>query len=329
MIIYSFSFTDKGDLLNRKISELLDTRAYLSGIVKGQLKELTKTAFENADAVIFIGAAGIAVRAIAPFVKSKTADPAVIVCDELASFVIPILSGHIGGANDLAQRLAALIGAVPVITTATDINGVWAVDTWAVKKGFKVYNADSIKHISSALLKGKSVGLISDIELTDKLPDNVVFDNTSLESGIVISPFIKKPFKHTLNLIPRCVCLGVGSKKDADKNALCELTQKLLDENRIDPYAVCAIATINIKCNENAVLELCKKYSVPLTCYTAEQLNQIEGNFKTSDFVKSVTGTDNVCERSAVFVSSGWLIINKTAGDGVTLAAAMKGVKKP
>lgn len=329
MIIYSFSFTDRGDLLNGKISELLNTRAYLSGIVKGQLKELTKTAFENADAVIFIGAAGIAVRAIAPFVKSKTTDPAVIVCDELASFAIPVLSGHIGGANELAQRLADLIGAVPAITTATDINGVWAVDTWAVKKGFKVHNADSIRYISAALLKGENVGLISDIELMDDLPDNIVFNNTGLESGIVISPFIKKPFKHTLNLVPRCVCLGVGSKKNADRNALCELAQKLLDENSIDPYAVSAIATIDIKSDEKAVLELCKKYSAPLTCFTAEQLNQIEGNFKASDFVKAVTGTDNVCERSAMLASDGELIINKTAGGGVTLAAAMKGVKKP
>lgn len=322
-----FSFTQKGDCLGKKITAVLgaDTPHFSSAKIKGRLKELTGKAFNSFDAVIYIGAVGIAVRAVAPHIADKASDPAVVVCDECGGYVIPILSGHIGGANTLALKIANYLGAVPVITTATDINGVWAVDNWAVQKGFKIHNTDAIKHISSAMLKGENIGLVSDIIMDDILPPNIKPGDTLLENGIVISPFIKKPFKKTLNIVPQCITIGAGSRKNADTFALVKLVDEVLAQNNISPFAIKAVATIDLKKNEPSVLELCRAFNTELICYNADELNMLEGSFSKSDFVKSVTGTDNVCERCAVRATDGGaLICSKICGNGVTIAVAIE-----
>ena len=139
-------------------------------------KEFTRRCFAGCDAIVFIGAAGIAVRMIAPLVKAKDTDPAVLVIDEKGRFVIPILSGHIGGANALAMRLATLLHATPVITTATDVNGVFAVDVWATQNGCAIPDTQHIKAVSAALLVGQSVGVQSYFGICGTLPMGVLAD---------------------------------------------------------------------------------------------------------------------------------------------------------
>lgn len=329
MIVYIISFTQNGDKLNDKIKSSLkqyDIKAYPWREKRASLYEWTDRAFKEADAIIFIGAAGIAVRATAPFIENKVKDPAVVVCDELGKYAIPILSGHIGGANELAAKLGEIIGAVPVITTATDINDVWAVDTWAVKKGFKIHNIDAVKYISSALLQNKKVGLISDVTVDKgELPLTIEDGNTSTECGIVISPFVRNVYKHTLNIIPKCIAIGVGSRKNASENAVIELFNKIINENNIDKYAIAAAATIDIKINEPSVIKFFDFIGVKPVFYTAGQLNSVKGEFTGSDFVKRTTGVDSVCERCAAALSEGGeLIIRKTAFKGVTIAMALK-----
>ena len=334
MIIYTVSFTENGDKLNRKLIAQLkedNAKSFFKADIHNRLKEFTEAAFAGGDAIIFIGATGIAVRAIAPYIKSKADDPAVVVCDEQGKFVIPILSGHIGGANELAAKISTLINAIPVVTTATDINNIWAVDSWAVKKGLKILNIEEIKYISSAMLRGEKIGLLSDTAIMDKLPENVIFNNYDMDCGIVISPYLKKPYKHTLNLIPKCLSIGVGSRKNANVQALCKLLDVILAEKNIDAYAIENIATIDIKRNESSVLKLCESLNKEIICYSCEELNEVSGSFNTSDFVKSVTGTDNVCERSAIKAAdNGKIIVSKTAGNGVTMAIALRlgGVKQ-
>lgn len=327
MTVYIISFTDKGDILNNKLKNIFcnqEVKSFKRKDRKEKLSQWTKKAFLNCDAIIFIGAAGIAVRAIAPYISDKSRDPAVIVCDELGKYIIPILSGHIGRANELAVKISKKINAVPVITTATDINEVWAVDNWAVEKNYKINNIENIKYISSAMLRNEKIGIINDIEITDKLPENVIKNATSTNCGIVLSPYIKKPYVHTLNLVPKCLSIGLGSKRNADRNALIELTNNILYENNIDIYAIENSATIDIKKDELSIIKLCEHLGTELKCYSAEELNNIKGNFTKSDFVRSVTGTDNVCERSAVKASNnGELIIKKTVGKDVTLAIAI------
>ena len=146
------AFTEKGMALAHRLARALPGSVSRCGAGGVRLAEWTGTQFAQADALIFVGAVGIAVRAIAPHLKSKTTDPAVVVLDECGRFAVPLLSGHLGGANALARALAEACGAIPVITTATDANGVFAVDEWAKAQGCAVLEPERIKLVSGALL---------------------------------------------------------------------------------------------------------------------------------------------------------------------------------
>jgi len=328
LTVYIISFTDKGSLLNKKICRIFDdfdVRPYIWKSCGDSLGKWTEKAFSDGNVIVFICAVGIAVRAVSQFIKSKDKDPAVIVCDELGKYAVPILSGHIGGANAIAEKICRYTGGIPVITTSTDINGVWAVDCWAIEKNFKIYNVNNIKYISSALLKGQKVGLISDISIDEELPEDILYDNSDTECGIVVSPYLKDVYKHTLNLVPRCIGIGVGSRKNADENALIRLFEKVFSENNIDKYAVYSVSTLDLKKNERAVIRLCNYLGVELKYFCADELNKLSGDFSGSEFVEKITGTDNVCERCAVLASDfGRLEVRKTIGDGVTLAVGFK-----
>ena len=151
------AFTAKGLALAQQLAQTCPGSVSRCGLGGVTLAGWTAQQFAAADALVFVGAAGIAVRAIAPHCQSKATDPAVVVLDECGRFAVPLLSGHLGGANDLARRLAAACGAVPVITTATDANGLFAVDEWAKKQNCAVWETPRIKFVSGALLAGKTV----------------------------------------------------------------------------------------------------------------------------------------------------------------------------
>ena len=157
------AFTAKGLALAQKLAAAYPGSVTRGGHEAGQvhLADWTARQFAGSDALVFVGAVGIAVRAIAPHCQSKAQDPAVVVLDECGRFAVPILSGHLGGANDLARALAAVCGAVPVITTATDANGVFAVDEWAKHQNCTVLEPERIKLVSGALLAGKTVQFAS------------------------------------------------------------------------------------------------------------------------------------------------------------------------
>ncbi len=156
---------------------------------KADLRAWTALAWEASDALLFVGAAGIAVRAIAPHVASKANDSAVVVIDEAGRFAVPLLSGHLGGANELAQTVARAAGAIPVITTATDVRGVWAVDTWARCAGLAVSNPEAIKRVSARLLSGGRVALYSDMPISGQPPEGVDIASDRARADIVVSPF--------------------------------------------------------------------------------------------------------------------------------------------
>ena len=135
------AFTERGLALAQQLAAACPGPVARCGAGGPGLDEWTAAQFAASDALIYIGAVGIAVRAIAPYCRSKAADPAVVVLDECGRFAVPLLSGHLGGANALARRLAAVCGAVPVITTATDLHGLFAVDEWAKRQGCIVAGA--------------------------------------------------------------------------------------------------------------------------------------------------------------------------------------------
>ena len=161
------------------------------------------------------GAAGIAVRAAAPWIRDKFAGSPVIVIDETARFVIPLLSGHVGGANELACELAAFLGAVPVITTATDRNGLFAVDLFAAGNGLVLTDRKMAREISARILEGKTVGFISDFP-TDGVPEGCAPYWQEYTIWITIKDRLPKEMPQgikVLRLVPRAVTLGVGCRK--------------------------------------------------------------------------------------------------------------------
>ena len=275
--------------------------------------------FASDEALIFVSSCGIAVRSIAPHIKSKTTDPAVVAIDETGRFVISLLSGHIGGANALAKRIAEAIAAVPVITTATDANGRFSVDSWAAEHGFAISDMTAAKAVSAAILEG-DVPVKSDFPIKGELPAGLAFSEG--DTGVYITYRTDEPFKTTLRLIPKCVVLGIGCRRGISKEAIENAVKTVLSVSGIDPRAVISAASIDLKKDEAGLLEFCREAGLPVKFYSAECLNGVQEAVSSSDFVKSVTGVDCVCERAAL-VKAGKLIIKKTAADGVTIAAAL------
>jgi cobalt-precorrin 5A hydrolase len=305
-----------------------------------RLERWTKAAFEAKDAILFVGACGIAVRAIAPYIKNKTVDPAVIVIDEKGHFVISLLSGHLGGANELTRSIAQVIGAVPVITTATDLNGCFAVDEWAKKNHLNIGSMALSKDISAALLRGESIGVVSDFPIEGTLPGGLVLLSESAEPvtsdtplspakiphlGLRISLWEREgPFEKTLHLIPAAVTVGIGCRKGASAEMAEEFFYEVCEEHGLSTTSIERLCSIDIKKEEHAINQLARRQDVPLEFYTAEELSRVPGEFTASEFVTSITGVDNVCERAAVRGSHGELIIRKQSKNGVTIAAAMR-----
>ena len=275
--------------------------------------------FQNVDAMVFVGSTGIAVREIAPYVRDKATDPAVISVDELGKFVIPILSGHIGGANDLALEIAAALGAVPVITTATDINKRFSVDDWAARNGCVIDNLSRAKAVSAAILE-QDIPLQCDYPIMTKLPGGVILGDSGAV-GIRISVYRDEPFERTLRLIPRILHLGIGCRKGTAASAIREAVNMVLEENNIDHRAVKCVASIDLKAEEAGLLAFCQEQKLPVIFFSAEELKAVPGEFTPSVFVQSITGVDNVCERAAL-IGAEKLIVKKTARNGVTVALA-------
>ena len=282
------------------------------------LSEWTTQMFDQSDALVFVGAAGIAVRAIAPFVKSKVTDPAVVVVDEGGSYAIPILSGHLGGANDLARAIAERIGATPVITTATDVNNVFAIDEWTRKQGLVIKNTERIKHISASLLAGETVKVATEWPIAGGSPKGVEVEELHRTLEGELRPLRQKPD------------ILITNRRDAAKlypeallavNFELLLTQ-ILGELDLLEESIDAVGSIDIKKDEPGLLAFCTVHDWPLITFSAARLREVEGEFTASFFVRNVTGVDNVCERSAKLLSGGTLIKEKTTGNEVTLAAA-------
>lgn len=303
------------------------------------LKEQVKEIFHQVDAIIFVSACAIAVRSIAPFLESKKTDPAVIVIDELGRYAISLLSGHIGGGNELTKKVAEWIGATPIISTATDLNNIFAVDVFATKNNMYIDDMTLAKQVSSELLDNKDIGISSDFPITSQLPTQLnpvsnyshgdpqsklsMNSPNKLSLGITITLDEEKSiFDKTLHLIPRIITLGIGCKKGTPVEAIESLVLDTLAKYHISLHAIKQIASIDLKANEEGLLGFCKRYHLPFITNTSEELASLTGDFTPSTFVKSITGVDNVCERAALYQEpKGSLIIRKTARNGVTVAA--------
>lgn len=275
--------------------------------------------FAWADALVFVGSCGIAVREVAPHVRDKRTDPAVVCVDELGRFAVSLLSGHIGGANGLAHKIANHIDAVPVITTATDINDRFSVDAWAARNGFAIADIRRAKTVSAAILE-RDIPLSCDFPIMGELPHGV-FQGEIGDVGICITCGKREPFERTLRLIPKLLHVGIGCRRGVSVSAIRDAVDAVLAQNRLDARAVKRVASIDLKADEEALLAYCERAGVALDFYSPEELMAVPGEFTSSEFVQSVTGVDTVCERAAL-IGADRLLVKKTAINGVTVAIA-------
>ena len=338
MKIAMISFTGNGRRLERSLAHELEKEGHqvLQAVkckelesdkdaVKCSAGEWTGEQFRTRDVLIFIGAVQIAVRLIASFIGSKTTDPAVLV-----QYCIPILSGHIGGANEMAERIAEMAGALPVITTATDIRGKWAIDVFARKNHLYIEDMQKAKQISAKILEGKTV--VAAIEsgrdsIEGTVPEEVkIVPETYENPDIYIGIYERKLSSHVLRLIPQRITVGIGCRRGTSAEQIEQLVDKILKESHINKKSIGRIASIDLKKDEEGLLTFCNKYNIEPEFYPAEELKKVEGEFSVSTFVKKVTGVDNVCERAALRAceNGGTLIVKKEAEDGMTLAIAKR-----
>lgn len=333
MTVRIISYTARGEETARRVKNALeraghDCRSFASEKFRKPGDELltvsavewAKEGFQTADALVFVCAAGIAVRAIAPWVKSKTTDPAVLVLDELGIFAIPLLSGHIGGANALAKTVSDAIGATPVVTTATDLSGLFAVDVFAAKNRLTITDMTLAKEISAALLAGEPVGFSSDLPVSGRLPDGLTLGDALI--GVCISREAKQPYPKTLRLIPKRFAVGVGCRKGKDAESIDTFIRAALDHAGVSIDEVLCLASIDLKKDEPGLIAFAESNRLPFAVWTAEELNALSGDFSGSAFVKETTGTDCVSERAAVKACGGELTVRKIAKDGMTFALA-------
>jgi len=286
--------------------------------------EWTGRSFKECDALVFIGAIGIAVRYIAPYIKSKTVDPAVIGMDEHGKWAVALLAGHIGGANALTARIAERLGSEPIITTATDLNGKFSVDTFATVNNMRIMGMKTAQDVSVRVLDGSFVGFCSDIPVEGDLPEGLTRAESG-EFGVSISTDISKmPFDTTMRLVPMDVVLGIGCKRGTDPEKLSSFVSEILREDGIPSQRVGAVCSVDLKKDEEAILSLAKEYRAPARFFTSEELMSLEGEFSKSEFVRSITSVDCVCERSAVRPYGGEIVRRKTARDGMTIAICIR-----
>ena len=314
------AFTGRGYELAQTLAEGLGGAASRCG--EGcTLEGWTEEGFRAGEDLIFVGAVGIAVRAVAPFVKSKAADPAVVAVDEGGNYAVPLLSGHLGGANDLARSIAAVCGAQAVITTATDVRGLFPVDQWARRQGLRVENPENIKLVSAKVLAGERIYVKSSFPISGAPPEGVALTGGE---GCDVEVSCRSGGGAALHLVPPAAVLGVGCRRGTSLQALEEAFARLLAREGLSPLAVGKVCSIELKMDEPGLLSFCRARSLPLEAYSAQKLAAAAGDFPHSDFVEKVTGVGNVCQRSAVLGSGGGALLGeKYQREGVTMALAL------
>lgn len=307
----------------------------------GELQTLTAALFHYFSAIIFVAATGIAVRMIAPCLQSKKTDPAIIAVDDTGHFAVSLLSGHQGGANDLAEQIAAGIGALPVITTATDRRQILAFDLLARRRGWNLEHAADMKKISAAQLAGKEITIYCDLSFDPSASGNFELPTCS---RLVTAPGQLATARHGVVFLsnrlelpslppglpfiiirPRTIVAGIGCRRGISAAAIITALENALRQAGRVPEGLLALATIELKRDEKGLREAAHKLAVPLYVFSSDEVRKVEHLFSGSPFVQQYAGVGAVAEPCAYLGSSGAeIILEKRAGDGITVALAEK-----
>lgn len=339
-----YALTETGSRLAGDVAKKMNADAFLSQKFgdpeQGELfapetfGALVSANWATYDAHVFVMATGIVIRKIAPLLQTKTTDPAVLVCDELGQNVISLLSGHIGGANRLTEKVASVLGGRAIITTATDVQGMTAFDDLALRYHWDILNPKAIKDLNSLLLERKPVGLIAPkwvkedsyksrdtvelIEQTDPIPAHIM--------GLVALAHADLSLVETdlpiLWLKPKKVALGIGCNRGTSAREIQAAVASVLTANHLDLSQVRGVASIDLKSDEAGLLEFASANKVPIAFFPAHELDAVKVN-STSAIVKRATGTGSVSEAAALLMGGGTLIIPKQKCGGVTVAVSL------
>ncbi|MBU4536255.1 MAG: cobalt-precorrin 5A hydrolase [Euryarchaeota archaeon] len=301
-----------------------------------KVKHNLKETFSSYDYIVGIMATGIMIRSICPLLKSKTTDPGILVMDEKAEHVISLLSGHLGGANDLTLKIASLIGARAVITTSTDINQKIGIDTLASRYFWEIENPELIVDFNQSLLNGEKIGLFSNTCIC------YIFDNPKVGGSYYL--LNKKKFRDhnslpikynqigaiisdkIIYMTPKKVVVGLGSRKGVTQYQVLQAIKDTLENLKLPLNRVDLIATGEMKSNEKGIIEAASYLAVPLKIVSFNELKSFKSSqCSTSPLVESKFGIKGVCEPSALIAAGekSKLIIKKVARYKVTVAVAI------
>ncbi len=265
-------------------------KAFGESSEKRSLDEWAEEAFKNGELIVFTGALGIAVRAIAPYVKNRSMILPYLYQTK-REFRDPVCRDISEALTDRASFLSEKCGGRAVITTATDVNGIFSVDTWAKDRQMVINDMAAAKEISASLLRGESVAVTvgpgENSVLTGSVPPELepleYGAGTDLKTGILITSktvaALADPFECTLRLTPKNVYMGIGCRRGAEKGKIKTLAAMALDEAGVSPEAVAAVASIDLKMEERGIAETAADMGVPFLTFSAEELADLKGAF--------------------------------------------------
>ncbi len=339
-----FALTPGGRTLALKLRDRLDFEVRLPGrlaeegdgsVVFESLPEALAGCFRAGRPLVLIMAVGIAVRLLAPLLRDKQRDPAVVVMDEAGRFAIPLLSGHWGGANELASRLSGLTGGVAVITTATDVRGLPAIDLAARELGAVPEPFTLVRSFNAGLLRGEPAALFgADPDVfTVPLGGLAVLPLTSLQAArdryrhcAVLTHLAAHPDApaNCLYLRPRNLYVGVGCRRGVAARRILAFLKEVLGRSNLALGSVAALASIAAKRTEKGLLAAAAELEVPLLFFEKEEIIKLDGYFEKSPFVQKVMGVGGVCEPAAMLAAKGGrLLVPRQQKEGVTVAVAV------
>ncbi len=333
-----YAMTRQGLGLARRIAamapaDLFATSRLAEGEVRGfeRIADQVRANFPLYHAHVFVAATGIVVRSIAPLLHSKTTDPAVVVCDQNGEHVVSLLSGHLGGANDLARRIADHVGGRAVITTATDTAGKPAIDTLAQNRDCAIADPSRIAQVNRILAEGGRVTVRDPDNLLDLRGDEGMEDFFEMvddpQAQVTVS--WKAEAAPGLLLHPRCLCVGIGCRRGVSREEIQAALEQVMARHNLARGSLAALASVELKRDEAGLLDAAKNLGLPVEFFAASELNETQVP-NPSERVREKIGAGSVCEAASVQAAlkrspRARLIAPKTIIGNVTVAICMAG----
>lgn len=328
-MISIISFTSSGFKIGKKIeNNFANCKHYFHKELDIKISSLMKNIYEESQAIIFISATGIALRMISPYIKNKKVDPAVVVIDDQGKFIIPLLSGHLGGSNELSKKISEIFPkSTLVMTTASDSRGFTSPDLFAKDMGFCFYNEEKLTEFTSAMVEGEEIYLYSEVEINwDYSNFTRIYSLENIKDSqkliYISSKKISGKYNY-LQIIPKNLHLGIGCRRGVSSKLMRDFIEEVFKDNNLLPEAIESISSIDLKSDEQGILELAKNYKAKTIFYSQEDLKKVEDMFEISEFVRKTVGTSSVAEGSC-YLTSRNIIVDKKIGPSMTLAIGRK-----